>query len=189
MATRKSTETDIEVLGIVLGALKKLADSKQQSWVIASVLSNLGLTLTGAAQTGGTGAAVGNALTVIPGEPGSDAHARAFLRAKNPKSSMQQVACLAYYLTHHRQTPEFKTKDIRKMNKDAGGARLGNPSRDVANAYTMGGYLGTAGGGRKIITGFGEAIVDALPAQEAVKALQAESATRKRNRRKKSKKG
>src|SRR2546429_7925043 len=32
-----------------------------------------------------------------------------FLLDKQPKTDVERVACLAYYLTHYRETPHFKT--------------------------------------------------------------------------------
>ena len=55
-----------------------------------------------------------------------------FLFQKQPKTDVERVACLAYYLTHYRGTPHFKTVDISKLNTEAAGSNsltLPMPSR------------------------------------------------------------
>jgi hypothetical protein len=101
---------------------------------------------------------------------------------------MQQVACLAFYLTHFKDTQLFKTKEISAMNTNAGGTRIGNPSQAVEDATQKNGYLAPAGGGKKQLTGYGEDVVNALPDQEAVKAVAASAARKQRTPRKKPKK-
>ena len=39
-----------------------------------------------------------------------------FLFDKKPVTDTERVACLAYYLTHYRNTPHFRTLDISKLN-------------------------------------------------------------------------
>jgi len=35
-----------------------------------------------------------------------------FLRDKMPVTDVERITCLAYYLTHYRDTPHFKTLDL-----------------------------------------------------------------------------
>src|SRR4029077_5280415 len=42
-----------------------------------------------------------------------------FLNEKLPKTDVERMACLAYYLTHYRSTPHFKTLDISLINTEA----------------------------------------------------------------------
>ncbi len=183
---RAGVATEIDALKKVLAALVDL-DEKQRAWVIASAVSNLGIVAALPASgvsglsTGGTGA------TAIPGEPGSKAHARAFLKSKSPKTTIQQVACLAYYLTYHRDLPHFKTRDISELNTDAAGSRISNPSQVVGNATHQNGFLAQAGGGKTQLTGFGEDVVNALPDQEAVKTVVGAAKPRKRRASRKAK--
>lgn len=107
-----------------------------------------------------------------------------FLRAKQPKSEVHRIACLAYYLTHSRNQPEFKTGDLSKLNSDAGQPRMSNASVTVANAQ-KGGFVTPVGRGLKQITTLGEDLVKALPNEEAVKiALQARRKPRKKRAKK-----
>jgi hypothetical protein len=189
MAKNKGAIPELKALGIVLAALKDL-EPTQRSWVIASVVSNLGISapLLAPASTAAAGT-VGAQSVALPGAPGSNAHAKAFLRAKNPKSDVLRVACLAYYLTNFKETPAFKTKDITDMNRDAAGTSLSNPSQTVGNAYNQNHYLAPAGKGAKQITAFGEAVVDALPNMEDVAAVEADRPHRKKRKSRKPKSG
>jgi hypothetical protein len=103
---------------------------------------------------------------------------KAFLAAKKPQTDVEQVACLAYYLTHSADTSTFGTKDLTKANHDALAKSI-NMHRAVDNA-NKGGYLAPAGKGQKGITALGEAVVQAMPDREAVKAAIAEQAAGKR---------
>ncbi|WP_432253095.1 hypothetical protein [Streptomyces sp. HNM1019] len=95
---------------------------------------------------------------------------RSFMSQKKPNSLVERIACLAYYLSFYRDKPHFKTSDFVQLNTEAAGAKFGNPSRDADNADRQNGYLVTAGRGLKQITPRGEAVVQALPDRDAVKA-------------------
>ena len=157
---------EVEALGQVLAALHGL-DAGQREWVIASTMTNLGLSplqprpavpnLPGGGTPSGTGT--------------GGASPKEFLRLKNPQTDVQRIACLAYYLTHERQQPHFKTKDITALNTEAAGTKLSNPSFAVGNATKQSQYLAPAGSGKKQITALGEDMVNALPDQDAVRMV------------------
>ena len=107
-----------------------------------------------------------------------------FLRQKSPQSDVQRVACLAYYLAYHRETGQFKTKELSALNIEAAGTKIGNLSQAVNNATKQSHYLAPAGGGNKQITSFGEDVVDALPDQQQVELVE-QNRPKKRKRRKK----
>jgi hypothetical protein len=105
---------------------------------------------------------------------------KAFMAGKRPKTDMERVTCLAYYLTHHRATPAFKTKALSDLNVDAAGDKFSNISATARNAAaSANGLLSSAGGGNKQITSRGEALVEALPDREKVAAALAEHPARK----------
>jgi hypothetical protein len=106
-----------------------------------------------------------------------------FLYEKQPKKVTERVACLAYYLTHYRDTPHFKTIDISTLNTEAAQLKLTNPSFAIANA-TNAGLLTPAGKGAKQLSAIGERFVAALPDRDAAAAILRDS--RPRVRRKKS---
>ena len=108
--------------------------------------------------------------------------AKAFMAEKRPKTDMERVTCLAFYLTHYRGTQFFKTRDLTDLNKDAAQPQLSNATVAARNA-TNHQYLALAGGGSKQITTRGEALVQALPDREKVKTAleQHPLARRKKN--------
>lgn len=57
-----------------------------------------------------------------------------FLLEKQPKTDVERIACLAYYLTHYRETPSFKTLDLAKLNTEAAQPKFSNTAYSVANA-------------------------------------------------------
>lgn len=94
--------------------------------------------------------------------------AKQFMADKQPKSDMERLTCLGYYLTHFRDTAAFKTVDLTHLNTEAALPKMTNPSATARNAVEQQ-YLALAGGGRKQITQRGEALVQALPDRVAVK--------------------
>lgn len=106
---------------------------------------------------------------------------KAFMVARRPTTDMERVTCLAYFLTHARNTTSFKTKELTDLNMEAAQPRLSNPSATARNAVGYG-FLAPAGGGRKQITPRGEALVKALPDREKVKAALDEYQIRKKPR-------
>ncbi|MEU6384620.1 hypothetical protein ABZ847_13705 [Streptomyces bauhiniae] len=108
---------------------------------------------------------------------------RSFMSQKKPDSLVERIACLAYYLTVYRDEAHFKTSDLVSLNTEAAAQKFGNASRDADNADRLSGYLVTAGKGMKQLTPRGEAVVQALPDREAVKAALAEHSYKARRTR------
>jgi hypothetical protein len=117
------------------------------------------------------------------GAPAGRQTPKAFLAAKKPKTAVERVACLAYYLTHDRETSTFKTKEVVALNTEAALPKLANAVRDVNNAADASGFLASAGRGDKQITSRGEALVEALPDREAVKKALEDHPYKRRTRR------
>jgi hypothetical protein len=105
-----------------------------------------------------------------------------FLHEKQPQTDIERVACLAYFLTHYRDTPNFKTISISKLNTEAAQLKFSNAAVAVANA-AAGGLLAPAGRGTKQISAVGEQFVAALPNRDEAKAVLAK-VRRRRTRRK-----
>jgi hypothetical protein len=95
---------------------------------------------------------------------------KAFLQEKQPQTAVERVVCLAYYLSHYRDTPRFKTIDISKLNTEAAQLKFSNPAYAVSNAGASG-LLVSAEKGTKQISAIGERFVDALPDREKGKAV------------------
>ena len=105
-----------------------------------------------------------------------------FIFQKQPNTDVERVACLAYYLTHFRSAPHFKTADITTLNTEAAQPRFSNASYAVSNA-TRGGFLVPAIKGAKQISAVGERFVDTLPDASAAKELLANARSKTRGRR------
>jgi len=104
-----------------------------------------------------------------------------FLLQKRPQTDIERVAALAYYLTHYRETPRFKTFDISKLNTEAAQIKFSNAAQAVDNAAKRG-FLTSAAQGTKQITAMGEQFVQALPDREAAKVAIAGLGRRRKSR-------
>jgi hypothetical protein len=100
-----------------------------------------------------------------------------FLNEKRPRTDVERVACLAFYLTHYRSTPEFTTLDISKINTEAAQRKLANPTAAVNNAAQYG-YLVPASKGNRQISAPGERYVQLLPDYDAAKEAMASARPR-----------
>jgi hypothetical protein len=107
-----------------------------------------------------------------------------FLAQKQPRTDVERVACLAYYLTHYRDMPHFKTLDVSKLNTEAAQLKFANPTVAVNNA-SLRGYLVPSSKGAKQVSAFGERFVEALPDRDAAKNVMSQAAASRRRPRKK----
>lgn len=109
----------------------------------------------------------------VPANPGFFSEDRTitpkqFIFEKRPQTDIERVTCLAFYITHYRDTPHFKTLDLSKLNTEAAQIKLSNPNAAVDNA-TQAGLLAQSGQGQKQISAIGELYVQALPDRVAAK--------------------
>jgi len=107
--------------------------------------------------------------------------AKEFLRDKLPRTDIERVACLAYYLTHYREVQHFKTIDLSTLNTEAAQPKFSNAHLAVNNA-TIAGLLVPAGKGSKQISAAGEVFVSALPDRSAAKESLANLRLKKRGK-------
>jgi hypothetical protein len=107
--------------------------------------------------------------------------AKEFLRDKMPMTDVERIACLAYYLTHYKDTPYFKTLDLSTLNTEAAQPKLSNATYAVDNA-TKAGFLVQAVKGAKQLSAKGELFVQTLPDRDAAKASIANFKIRKRSK-------
>lgn len=175
---------DFEALSTILGVLKQLETDAQRR-VLESVQTFLGLPLQPRVtaperhilpySNTENDQGFSRDRTLSPKE---------FLRDKHPITDLERVICLAYYLTHYRDKPHFKTVDISAINTEAAQPKFSNTSVAVENARNLG-YLVPATKGNKQISDVGEKFVELLPDREA--AREAIRTFRPRRRTKKTK--
>lgn len=115
-------------------------------------------------------------LLVKPG-----ATAKSFIATKRPKTDVEKIACVAFFLTHYASTAKFKTTDLERIATDAA-IDISNFPRAVDNATRQSKFLAKAGAGTKQISILGETVVEALPDRDAVAAALKEKPTRRRKR-------
>jgi hypothetical protein len=116
----------------------------------------------------------------IPFSEKTDISPKDFLMQKQPKTDVERIACLAFYLTHYRATPHFKTTDLNVLNIEAAQPKLSNPAKSASNATTCG-YLAAAGGDKRQLSGQGEQFVLALPDREAARNVMVRRPVRSRS--------
>ena len=104
-----------------------------------------------------------------------------FLLKKQPRRDVERVACLAYYLTHYREQPFFKTLDISKLNTEAAQIKFSNPANSVDHASRQN-YLTFGPKGTRQLSAQGEMFVEALPDREAAKLAMASVRPRRKSR-------
>lgn len=167
------------ILPEVISAFRRLDfDGKQKLFQTIATVFNLTL---------GTRATTAESIPISSTAPASDRFSRdrtispkEFLMKKQPRTDVERVACLAYYLTNYRDQPHFKTLDISKLNTEAAEVKFSNPAQAVDNA-TKYGYLAPGTKGSKQLSGGGELYVEALPDRDAASAALA--STRRSRRR------
>ena len=104
-----------------------------------------------------------------------------FLFQKQPKTDVERMAALAYYLTHYRDMPQFKTLDLTKLNTEAAQAKFANAASSANNAVKQHYLIPTTKGHRQL-SAAGERFVAALPDREAARAAMNAGAPRRKAR-------
>jgi hypothetical protein len=172
----KTKETSAEAIATII-ALVENFDSTDRSRILRTVSAYF----VDAEQNGLAFRGVDLATTSqsVPFSNEASVSPKQFMMEKKPHTDTDRVACLAYYLTHHRNTNHFKTIDISRLNTEAAQLRFSNPAQAVDNAFKRG-FLALATKGHKQLSAFGEQYVQALPDREAAKAIQDQVQTRRR---------
>lgn len=92
-----------------------------------------------------------------------------FLLEKDPKTDGERLTCLAYYLTHYRDQPYFKTEDLSKLNTEAAQRKFANAAFTAKNAVRDGYFVQAPKKGLRQLSALGEQYVQALPDHEAAR--------------------
>jgi hypothetical protein len=162
-----------DILQQVLNAFAML-DEKARIRFLKTIATFFNLDLVGVEAEAGIQRPSTSLGTTPTREPVFAGHAslspKEFMLEKASRTDVDRVVCLAYYLSHYRDKPHFKTSDISKLNTEAAQRKLANAAYAVNNA-TQGGYLAQAPGGLKQLSVLGEQYVEVLPDREAGKAV------------------
>ncbi len=119
----------------------------------------------------------------IPTEThGTAPSVKEFMLEKHPTSNPDRMACLAYYIVHHRQVDEFKTEDLVRLNSEAAQLKFTDPIQATKDAVKAG-LLISGEGGKRRISAIGETYVDALPDRRAARAVLQGATGRRKGRR------
>lgn len=105
-----------------------------------------------------------------------------FIFEKQPRTDVERLACLAFYLTHYRDTPHFKTLDLSKLNTEAAQPKFSNAANATNNAVKTG-YLVQATKGQRQLSAAGEQFVRALPERDAARLAMVGTRPRRRKKR------
>lgn len=107
-----------------------------------------------------------------------------FLLEKQPRTDVERIACLAYYLEHYRDMEQFKTLDLSKLNTEAAQPKFANASESANNAVKAKYLVPTSKGYRKL-SAVAERFVGALPDRESAKSAMSLVRPRRRTKPKK----
>src|SRR5262249_25040747 len=143
-----------EILNVILGALEGL-DPEAQKRTLQAVATFLGISQL--AETPITSKTVSQGISFSENR---DMSPKEFMREKSPKTDIERIACLAYYLTYYKLTPHFKTRDLSNLNTEAAQPKFSNAAFAVVNA-TNAGLLVPAVKGTKQLSSSGELFVQA----------------------------
>lgn len=179
--------TDFTALQKIIEALKPL-EEEERIRVIDSALTFLGTSNTSSAPEvkSYSGIRLGHPRLESPNTDFSKSNERSmspkeFIIYKEPRTDVERVASLAYYLTHYLDTPHFRTIDISNLNTEAAQRKFSNATISVKNAIKQG-YLVPGKKNHRQLSANGEIFVQALPDREkailAMKNIRSKRKTR-----------
>jgi len=173
-------DNNLEVLTTIVTALKNL-DQEAQKRTLQAVITFLDIPFSN--QPSGIKAVDNSSIPKYEStfSQDRDLSPKDFLRDKLPRTDVERVACLAYYLTHYRGLQFFKTLDLSSLNTEAAQPKFSNAAVAVSNAIRSG-FIVQAAKGSNQLSSAGEVFVQALPDREAAKANLSNMRIKKRNK-------
>lgn len=179
---------EFQVLQIVIAALRDL-DHEARNRILDSAATFLGVATGLARSTPNANEILARSASPnasnsrAPFSEDTTMSPKDFLVEKAPKTDVERIACLAYYLTHYRATPHFKTLDISVLNTEAAQPKFSNTAYSTNNAVKMK-YVVPATKGYRQLSALGERFVQALPDREAGKEVLLSMRRKNRSKRK-----
>jgi hypothetical protein len=153
-------ETELQLLQEILVALQHLSEHSRKK-LIRTLLAFFEISPAELVDFG-----MYNHLAGIGGTVDQTMSPMEFMQNKQPQTDEERIACLGYYLTHFRGTPQFKTSDITKLNLEAKQQKFTNSTKAINNANREGYLISTAKKGIRKLSAAGERLVKALPDRE-----------------------
>jgi hypothetical protein len=189
-ASAGTSSDEFEALQAVVAALRNL-DQAARHRILESSATFLGISPVssrGGDAQGGISASVAGpsnsgSTSRAPFSEDTSMSAKDFLMEKAPKTDVERVACLAYYLTHYKGTPHFKTLDISQLNTEAAQPKFSNAGYSTNNALKLG-YIVSSTKGHRQLSALGERFVQVLPDRKAAKEVLLSLRRRNRGKRK-----
>jgi hypothetical protein len=105
-----------------------------------------------------------------------------FMFLKQPRTDVERIAVLAYYLTHYRDMRHFRTLDLSKLNTEAAQPKFSNAASSANNAVKRH-YLVPSTKGNRQLSAAGERFVEALPDRDAARQAMTAAQPRRRQKR------
>ena len=174
-SSERNFRQEAEAMKLIINILSPLSETVRRQ-IVNSVATFFSIPNAIASTTASSG---GNSQRLPSFSEDRALTSKEFLFEKLPQTDVERVACLAYYLTHYRDIPHFKTSDITTLNTEAAQRKFSNAAVAVDNATKLG-YLTQATKGQKQLSVSGEVYVQALPDRDAAKAAMDKVKPRKR---------
>ncbi len=175
---------NFEALQAVIQALQPLEPvARQRIFSSAATFLNIGVAHNAPRPSGVVRNTVGSTTAPTPAfSEDRSMSPKEFLLEKQPKTDVERIACLAFYLTHYRDTPHFKTLDLSKLNTEAAQPKFANAANAANNAVKTH-YLVPSTKGNRQLSAMGEQFVRALPDRDSAKAAMSNARPRRRTKR------
>lgn len=184
--TSTGAALEFEALQTVITALQPLNIEARQR--ILAAVSTFLRTRIPSGPASRTDPAVGHSPATTPEPPAYSNNAamspKEFLIDKQPRTDVERIACLAFYLTHYENMSSFKTLDLSKLNTRAAQPKFANAAQAAKNAV-LSGYLVPSSAGQRQLGAAGEQFVRALPDRDAAKSAMSAARPKRRPRPKK----